>query len=183
MTRTIIMLSGLAGSGKDYVAEWLVKNKGFTRFAFGDSLKDLVSQRYKIKRHLFDTQEGKKIEIVSEGEKISLRKLLITTAKIERDKNNLVFVDKVKTLIEGSSSERIVISDFRYPEEYTTLKDYFCNYYRSTVIYTLKIQSHSFISIDDPSETQLNTFPFDKIVVNCKSRRFDNLLASVFREY
>jgi len=183
MTRTIIMLSGKAGSGKDYTANWLVKNKGFTRFAFADHLKDLVSYRYNIKRSLFDTQEGKKIQIVAEGEKFSLRYLLIATAKMERYKNNLVFVNKVKTDIEASPCKKIVISDFRYPEEYHALKDYFCGIQSGGSIETIRVECRTFVDINDVSESQLDSFPFDTTIPNCKTLHFDGVLSAVFREY
>lgn len=183
MTRTIIMLSGKAGSGKDYTANWLVQNKGFTRFAFADHLKDLVSYRYNIKRSMFDTQEGKKLQIVAEGEKFSLRDLLISTANLERYKNNLVFVNKVKTAIEASPFDKIVISDFRYPEEYSVLKEYFCNYQRNGSVITVRIQGQSSIQVNDSSETQLDSFPFDKVIHNCQTPKFDSTLSHVFREY
>jgi len=46
----IIGFMGLAGSGKDTCAEYLIKEYGFARYAFGDKVKDLA-------RCLFDFSE------------------------------------------------------------------------------------------------------------------------------
>jgi hypothetical protein len=50
MSKRIIWLSGWASSGKDTAAEAIV-GLGGVRFAFADSLKDLVAEKYEF-RHL-----------------------------------------------------------------------------------------------------------------------------------
>ena len=41
MSRILIGLSGKKGSGKDTVAEFLIKHHNFTRIAFADPIKDI----------------------------------------------------------------------------------------------------------------------------------------------
>jgi hypothetical protein len=46
MSTIIIGLSGLAGSGKDTVADWMVRERGFRKMALADPLKRLAQQVY-----------------------------------------------------------------------------------------------------------------------------------------
>jgi len=42
----IIAISGLAGSGKDTAADFLVKNHGFCKISFADEMKRIVMRLY-----------------------------------------------------------------------------------------------------------------------------------------
>ena len=55
MSRLILGLSGEAGSGKDTVAEHLVKNHGFYQVAFADNLKRMCMQVFNLSHdHCYD---------------------------------------------------------------------------------------------------------------------------------
>jgi len=56
---SIISISGKKGSGKDTAAARLIENHGFTRFAFADILKDMLTSVFKIERKYFDDHELK----------------------------------------------------------------------------------------------------------------------------
>lgn len=55
----IFAVSGWAGSGKDTVAEYLIKTHGFRRVAFADILKDMVAEQYGIDRSSLDDRDRK----------------------------------------------------------------------------------------------------------------------------
>jgi hypothetical protein len=61
----IIALSAWKGSGKDTVAKILVEERGFTRIAFADVLKDMVAEQYGISRESLDDQNQKERPILS----------------------------------------------------------------------------------------------------------------------
>lgn len=46
----VVAISGWKRSGKDISAKYLIDNKGFTRVAFADLLKDMVAEEYDIPR-------------------------------------------------------------------------------------------------------------------------------------
>lgn len=60
----VIAVSGWKGSGKDTVADYLVKEKGYSRYGFADILKDLVAEQYNIPRAWCDSQEHKEVGIL-----------------------------------------------------------------------------------------------------------------------
>lgn len=157
--KQVILLGGKAGSGKDTVASFLCKNYGYTRIAYADALKDYVSNTYNIKRELFDTQDGKKSIIKIGGENITLRQLLIQVGTEKKIDDENYWVDKVINDIYLLQNNKIVISDFRYPQEYTTLLKHF-------TIKTLKITRESIEDYNDSSETSLYNFKFDYIIDN-----------------
>jgi len=48
MQKIVVAVSGWKGSGKDTVAEYLVKEHGYFRLAFADILKEMVAEQYNI---------------------------------------------------------------------------------------------------------------------------------------
>jgi hypothetical protein len=140
MTQAVLMLSGYMKSGKDTVGDYLCENYGFTRFAFADVLKDEVSQIYNIERSLLDTQEGKASTVLKSGghpfksriaififslfgKTTTIRRILIKHGQKRRKENVSYWVDKVSKKIKGSNVLRAVITDWRFPNEYTRLRE------------------------------------------------------------
>lgn len=120
-----IALCGGIRSGKDTVAEYLVKNHGFTRFAFGDGIRETCST-------LFPEQ-------MNEGKP---RALLQGVGQDMRKYDPNVWVKWLLTEIAGAEYEnqldgwrdargkdvewkpfRPVISDLRQPNEYKALRE------------------------------------------------------------
>lgn len=168
--RKIILLSGWAGSGKDLLAEYLVKN-GYMQFSFASSLKKKVSEHYKFDYNLTLTQEGKNTKING----MTIRNLLINYAKTERIKNDNIFVEytfnEIKLLDSyktkrGESLCDIVISDLRYNNEIEFLKNRFKN------CITIRINRFDKSHVDDISEHQLDSFKFDYIIENKCSKEY-----------
>ena len=166
----IILLSGKAGSGKDVVADYLVNFQHFEKFAFADALKTFVSTKYGIDKNLMYSQEGKKTKVLVNGKiLISVRDLLIKVATRKRKYNPDLWVDvvigKIKKKLSDSKDKpiKIVISDFRYKNEYEKIVKTF---EKDIKIFTIRLERDLAENIIDPSETSLDDFVFDKTLTN-----------------
>jgi hypothetical protein len=108
----LIGLCGYAGSGKDAVAEILVRDHGFTRLAFADALKDIARR------------------IGWNGEKDEAgRKLLQDLGVACRECiYSDIWVDAVRgkyiDMWGGDPESRVVITDVRFPNEIGMIWDY-----------------------------------------------------------
>ena len=78
------MLSGWKGSGKDFIADIIVKNNKYKKIAFATKVKDEVSEFYNIDRNLFDSQDGKKLKY---DDSTTYRDLLIKYGEIKRNQD------------------------------------------------------------------------------------------------
>ncbi len=151
------MIAGKSGSGKDIAADYIVHKFGYKKMAFAESLKNYVSDKYRIHMNLLNSQEGKKI-ILKNGE--TIRDILIKEAKNIRTINESFFADTIRFKIDKSTKFNYVISDFRFPIEYNVLSENFNN------VTTVRIDRNLNNGIVDPSETQLENFKFDHVIEN-----------------
>lgn len=119
----ILMIKGFSGSGKDTFGQCFVQNYDFERFAFADSLKVLVSQKYAIDEHNLHSQVFKQQLCPQTG--TTWRSILIEEAKIYREQDPNIFATMCASDIEASNCDRIVITDWRYPNEYNVLRSAF----------------------------------------------------------
>jgi hypothetical protein len=158
----IIWLSGWAGSGKDTMAEILCKKLDYHRFAFADSLKDIVAQENNFPRSWCDTQEGKKIVINADGQ--TVRDMLIQKSFEMKKLNQNIFTEKeYLKIVEGQAEcNNIVITDWRYKHEYSYFKALFPLAQHTTV----RIIRPAIESADDPSEHELDDWSFDFRIIN-----------------
>lgn len=161
----IILIAGKAGSGKDTISDYLVEKYNFVKFAFADALKKHVSKKYKINKKLMYTQKGKKTVVNEDG--LTVRDVLITEAMNVRGTDPDFWVDivieNIENTIKNKDNVKIVISDFRFPNEYYKL------YLKYSNIYTVEIirpDISCINSINNIPETSLNTFQFDHIINN-----------------
>lgn len=53
MSKLVIGLSGWKGSGKDMVADYLIKEAGFVRLSFADPLKEMTSKEFNVPLNYF----------------------------------------------------------------------------------------------------------------------------------
>jgi len=161
----VVMLSGYMQSGKDTVGDYLCKKYRFTRYAFADILKDEVSKLFDIDRHLLDTQEGKaKIITNSEGENQCIRNILIEHGQERRRQDINYWVKLVKQKILDDKCTRVVITDWRFPNEHDELQNVLSN--NDYKVYSWRICRWIEPPLIDISELALDTFYFDHVLQN-----------------
>jgi len=158
--KRIILLAGKACSGKTYIGDILQK-MGWKHMAFSDKLKDLVSETYNIPRHVFDTQEGKASNFTKDT---TYRELLIKNAGFYRRFNDNYFVDYIRRNIILNGYDRVVISDFRFPNEYSFLNNSLPS--DDYDITTVCVERSTSINMKYESEHALDKFKFDYVIIN-----------------
>lgn len=169
----IIGLSGYARSGKDEAAKIMVKEFGFTRVAFADKLRECLYELNPIVSDKHDfTLAGRYEKYVKVQDVIDkygwdgykntpftheIRRLLQRLGT-EAGRNTLgenIWVDAALNV----DHENIVVTDTRFPNEAKAIVDRGGEIWRVTRWGVTKANDH-------PSETSLDDWPFDKIVIN-----------------
>jgi len=156
----IIMISGWAGSGKDAAASILMDELGFQRFAFADPLKHDVARETGIPLNYFYEPSLKDRPIKFDGESITPRALLIEAAADARAKYPNIYANMTADAIQCSDSKRVVISDWRYRNEYTVLQTFFDKVVR------IRVSRPGVVQSPDPSEHDLDSEPMDIEIQN-----------------
>jgi hypothetical protein len=134
----LLGLSGLIGSGKSTVAEILIKDYGFTRLSFADSLKDAVSSVFCWDRELLegDSDESRHWREQIDtwwADKLNMPDLtprwVLQFWGTELCRNNFheaIWIAsmerKILNLIELSPKNDLVIPDTRFPNEIEMIK-------------------------------------------------------------
>ena len=157
MEKSIILISGYAGSGKDKAADYLVKHKNFVKLSFAEELKVIVAKKYNIDHALTLSQIGKKT--LDAGSGLTIRQLLIKEALMLRSENPDIFAQQLLQKVKLYTNN-VVISDFRYINEFEYLSKFL------PVLKTLRIDRFSSSSVDSNSETELDNFKFDYKISN-----------------
>lgn len=148
----IIMLSGVAGSGKDTAFNIIKRHyPNAERFAFADALKSIAANL---------TWDGNK--------DIKGRKLLQDLGQAARAYNPDVWVNIVANEIKGTNPEIAVITDFRFPNEAKVLKERFGDIF--TVRITGRAENMQTYLKRDSSEHALDKYTFDYYICNNESR-------------
>jgi len=107
----MIALCGTLRSGKDSIAVYLSSKYGYTRFAFGDELKEDFHRRYP------EIPHNPKPRIGYQGHGQLMRKLLGEDIWVNK------LFDRIAAMEAWEQRKRrIVVSDLRQPNEYDALK-------------------------------------------------------------
>jgi protein associated with RNAse G/E len=127
---SIILLRGFSHSGKDFVGDILCKKYGYERFAFADSLKKIIVEKYQCNIEQLHTQSGKLEVCQSDSKKRTFRQILIEEALSLRNIDCDIFAKLCCKDISQNVKDnyKIVITDWRYPNELEVLKNHFPNY-------------------------------------------------------
>jgi dephospho-CoA kinase len=153
-----ICLTGKARSGKDTCGDWLVQKHGFKKFAFADSLKEIC---FKLFPKEFENGKPRRL----------LQKVAVLMKKIDK----CVWVDYCFREIEKNTThqDNIVITDLRRKEQLKKVLE--------EGFYIVKIESRQknrikrlrklkdnfkLSDLNDESETILEHFPYDFLVIN-----------------
>lgn len=164
---SIIILRGFSHSGKDYIGQILCNNFSYKRFAFADSLKNMIQTDLKCSWEHLHTQEGKQQICNNDPHKRTYRQILIDEALRLRNIDNDIFAKDCCYAINKLKLEepvQIVITDWRYSNELTILEQAFPRYKITPVHIQSTKQTKS--PINDISEHQLDDRCYDYQLIN-----------------
>lgn len=162
----IIGLSGYAQSGKDTIANHLVKHHGFTRVAFADPIREAL---YAMNPTINDIPELPGISLVWLVDKMGWEFVKVDSPETRRllqrfgteVGRNLwgenFWVDKAMAKI--NNYDNVVITDVRYPNEYQAIKDANGYMWRVEKPGVSAVNRHE-------SETALDELLFDGVLIN-----------------
>ena len=150
---SILLIRGFSQSGKDFVGKILCEKYGYQRFAFADSLKQLVCNKYQVSMEQLHSQRGK-LDICQHDEKQrTYRQILIDEALLAREEDDSCFARSCCEDIKHHNATHIVITDWRYPKELDMLYEYFSTI-PITPIHLIRTSQES-SPVEDRSEYQL----------------------------
>ena len=155
----IISFSGFQGSGKDTLANHLVKKHGFKRLAFADAMKDICAKKYDVPRHLFDDPSLK--DKIIPKHNLTPREMCLQVGPEERAKNPLIFINTVINQIKDT--DKIIITDARKLEEIKELRRKFGQRYFAFYIrrFTKSVSDH-------PIEYEIQSRNCDIVLYNSR---------------
>jgi hypothetical protein len=154
-----VFLNGYAGSGKDAVGK-ILSEKGYARYAFADSVKVHVAQKFSIPLELTQTQSGKGTLINNK----SVRTYLIEESALMKVVSNdpAYWAKIVAQNVVAAQAQLVVITDWRYIAEYEQFRILFPN----SEFTTIRILRNSVQPINDPSEHELDHIICDYTLQN-----------------
>lgn len=162
----IYLFSGYAGTGKSYttaLCQSLFPSS--KRTAFAKRVKDDVSKLYSIPRQLCDTQDGKKTYVTTSRGDFTVRELMIEFSAHAKQitQNPGIWADYVVEEIQKDPETNTwVIEDWRYKQEYNSLKTAF----PSARIHRFRVHRPDIIPSSDPSEHDLDDELMDYDIFN-----------------
>jgi hypothetical protein len=164
----IILLSGWAGSGKDTVADYLVRKHGYKKFAFATPLKDLAAEVYKFPRELADSQDGKRQLWRVGYSKKTIRQILLHVARIDKFRfgNDIYANETVAQIAKESPDSKIVISDTRYLNEIRVILEFAMKEKHEFDVWRISFRDRDESPVDDISEHVLDTYKADAYISN-----------------
>lgn len=161
----IILLRGYSQSGKDFVGKILCEQYNFKRFAFADSLKKIVSKNFQCDLDQLHSQQGKLKICPNDSRGRTYRQILIDEAFRLREMDANVFAKFCcQDISTEEQSERIVITDWRYPNELDVITRLLPEYTVTTVHIQRRGQDKS--PVNDISEYHLIDRINDYKIVN-----------------
>jgi tRNA uridine 5-carbamoylmethylation protein Kti12 len=156
--RMKIALSGIAGSGKDYLGNHLVKELNFKRFAFADELKKIAKTIYPYLKEDYEAFEKETPLNIDTGfEKITKtpREIWLVVNKI-REVEDSIFIRRTHETIQASNHSNTLITDVRTLEEFE-----YCKKHGYTIIHIT------------PSELIYEPNEYDKQILEFKDECVD----------
>lgn len=172
----IIGLSGYAQSGKDSIGAILVKNYGFTRYAFADALREMAYQLNPIVVTSIDeniplgvdtnlyVKNTRLQDVVNnngweDAKKLPEIRRLLQVLGTEAGRKILGENIWVDTVLNKVKDKNVVITDCRFPNEAKALKN--------SGGFVVRVERPGMAAINNHlSETSLDGWPFDLIVFN-----------------
>jgi adenylate kinase family enzyme len=125
-----LAITGVMGSGKTTVANYLIEKYNFKKFSFADDVKKYAYEIFNMKH--------------------KDRKLLQEFASKLREIDNYIWIKKLDEKLKNNNHINIIIDDLRFPEEYEYLK--------SNDFLILKLDIHKDLQIKRLKDTYPNDF-------------------------
>lgn len=150
MPPIIVLIRGYSQSGKDFVGRTLCQRYEFQRFAFADSLKRIVASLYQCPIEILHSQQGKQLVCQTDPHQRTYRQILIDEALRLRAMDDTLFIKECCQDMKKQGASRMVITDWRYPIEYTML----CTLFPDATIVPLHVirKDRTDSPVDDISE-------------------------------
>lgn len=119
----LIGLAGLKRAGKDTVADYLVKNRGFVKYSFADPLKEAC----KVLFGLSDSQVHDSKDVVDSRYACTPREILQHIGTAARAQRKTVFVDRflgwyAATYASSGAVPDVVVADVRFQNEVDSIR-------------------------------------------------------------
>lgn len=180
-TKKIVALSGWKGSGKDTVGRVLTQDYGYVRHSFADRLKQMVEEQYNVPFEYMNNYKKEmpltEYPVVNSDDFSNTihqllaaelltgywtpRALCILEGSVKRSVNAQFWTRSVIASIIEADNDLHVITDLRYKSEANILRDAF-----GSQLLLARINRFSLIDTKDPSERDLDDFPFDLTLSN-----------------
>jgi hypothetical protein len=170
MNPLIVLLSGYAGSGKDAAAALMVDELNFSRVAFADELKRECARKTGIAEHRFFSTSMKDQPLEHPCRAYPMAKtprdILLMHGLVARAADPDVYakkvVDSIRSRLLLDSTNRFVVSDWRYQREATCLTAA----HPSATIVRVRIVRPGVTPSDDQSEHDLDDVRMDAQIDN-----------------
>jgi hypothetical protein len=174
----IILLRGYSQSGKDFVGKILCEQYGFKRFAFADSLKKIVAKNFQCELDQLHSQSGKLEICPNDSRGRTYRQILIDEAFRLREMDAGIFAKFCcQDILSNGPSERIVITDWRYPNELDIIARLLPGYGITAV--HIKRQGQDRSPVNDISEYHLADRANDYKIINTMDTTIYNEIAKL----
>lgn len=120
----LIGVCGKAGSGKDTIADYLIKTKGFKKIALADPIKRLVKDVFVLDDHTVYDRVARE-QPLKNFPNWSVRKLLqfIGTELFREQLDDSIWVKSLWYRIQQDKDNNYVVSDIRFPNELNFFRD------------------------------------------------------------
>jgi hypothetical protein len=118
----IIGLAGYKGSGKDFVADILVEEYGYTKVAFADPIKKFVMDTYSLKGY-GEYDAFKRTNFWVLGKHVHGRDIVREIGMMMRGYDMDQFTTYVHEQWLKEPNGKIVVSDLRFDNEYRLIRD------------------------------------------------------------
>ena len=125
MDTMLIGICGKAGSGKDTIGDYLVKNYGFKKTALADPIRRIVKDIFVLDDYTVYDRTGRE-QVLKNWPNWTVRKLLqiIGTELFREHIDDAVWVKSLWYRIQSDPNSNYVIVDFRFPNELKFFKEH-----------------------------------------------------------
>jgi RNA polymerase sigma factor (sigma-70 family) len=172
MKKTIVILSGKAGAGKDTFAEML--GGAWERISFADEVKATCSELVDLHMDFFHKRELKDSPMLIGGKIQTPRDLCVSVGMYYRGIDPHYWTKKAVEKIRNSKSEFFVITDWRFPNELEAIQRAFetedsSGDSSSKAVHSVRIVGRDALGSTHESECALDNYPVDYVIINRSS--------------